>query len=162
MIDMPWCGLALPIELGGLKEREGTHDIGASKGEGVLDTAVDMTLGCKVDDAIDLLVLHQLIEGIEVTDVHLDKLVVGTVLDILQIGEVAGIGQLVKVDDLILGILVDEQSYYMAADEAGTAGDDDVTHMFFIGCGPLAISFWLVIFFLCYNGKDTDNLQLYK
>ena len=50
-----------------------------------------MTLSSKVDDAIDLLVLHQLIKGIEVADVHLDKLVIGTVLDILQIGQITGI-----------------------------------------------------------------------
>lgn len=128
MIDMPGGGLALPIELGGLKERKGTHDIGASKGEGVLDTAVDMTLGCKVDDAIDLLVLHQLVEGFEVADIHLDKLIVGATLDILQVGEVAGIGELIKIDNLIFGIFVDEQTYNMTPYKSGTAGDDNATH----------------------------------
>ena len=128
MIDMPWCGLALPIELGSLKEGKSTHNIGTSKGERILDAAVDMTLGSKMDDAIDLFVLHQLIKGIEIADIHLDKLIVGAILDILQIGEVASISELIKVDNLIFGIFVDEQTYNMTPYEAGTAGDDNATH----------------------------------
>ena len=72
-----------------------------------------MALCCKVDDAVDVLVLHQLVEGIEVADVHPDELVVRLVLDVLEVGEVAGIGQLVKIDDLVLGIFVYEESYDM-------------------------------------------------
>ena len=128
MIDMPGGGLALPIELGGLKERKGTHDIGAGKGEGILDATVYMTLGSKVDDAIDLLILHELIEGFVVADIHLDELIVGASLDILQIGEVTGIGELIEIDNLIFGILVDEQTYNMTPYKSGTAGDDNATH----------------------------------
>ena len=85
-----------------------------------------MTLGGKVDDAVDLLVLHQLIDTVEVAYVHLDELVVGFVFDVFKVGEVAGIGQLVKVDNLVLRVLVDKQPYHMASNESGTAGDDDV------------------------------------
>ncbi len=45
-----------------------------------------MALGGKVNDAVYLLVLHQLVEGVEIADVHLDKLVVRLVFDVLQVG----------------------------------------------------------------------------
>jgi hypothetical protein len=80
-----------------------------------------------VDDAIDLLVLHELVEGVEVADVHADKLVVGTTLDIFQVRQVASVGQLIKVDNLILGILVYEKAYYVATYETSTAGDDNIS-----------------------------------
>ena len=94
-----------------------------------------MTLSSKVDDAINLFVLHQLVEGVEVADVHLYKLVVRLVLDILQISEVAGIRQLVEVDDVILGILVHEQAHHMASDKACTASNYNCSfhkYLFFI------------------------------
>ena len=69
-----------------------------------------MALGCEVDDTIDLLVLHQLVERVEVADVHLHKLVIGLVLDVLEVGQVAGVRQFVEVNDVILGVLVHEQA----------------------------------------------------
>ena len=84
-----------------------------------------MALGSQVDDAIDLLLLHELVEGVEVADVHLHKLVVGAVLNVLQVSEVAGIGQLVEIDDVILGILVHKQAHHVASNEACATGNDD-------------------------------------
>ena len=77
-----------------------------------------MRFSGQMDDAIDLLVLHQLVEGIEVADIHFYKLVIGFVLDILQIGEVASIGQFVEVNDVIIRIFVHEQAHYMASNKA--------------------------------------------
>ncbi len=116
----------LPVALGGLQEAEGTHHVGLCEGEGVLDAAVHMALGGEVDDAVDVFVLHQFVDTVEVADVHLDELVVGLALDVLEVGQVAGVGQFVEVDDFILGVLVDKEPYHMASDETGSAGDDDV------------------------------------
>lgn len=120
----------LPVEFSGLKKGERTHDVGASEGERILDGAVHVTLGRKVDDAINLLVLHQLVEGIEVADVHLDELVVRLVLDVLEVSEVAGISQLVEVDDVVLGVFVHEEAHYVRANETGTTGDNYIFHIF--------------------------------
>ena len=117
---------ALPIKLCGLEEAEGAHHVGLRKGEGVFDGAVHMALGSEVDDAVDVLVLHQFVHAVEVTNVHADELVVRLIFDILEIGEVAGVGQLVEVDNPVLRVLVDKQPYHMASDESGTSGDDDV------------------------------------
>ena len=94
-----------------------------------------MALGSQVDDAVHLLVLHQLIEGIEVADVHLYKLVVGLVLDVLQVSQVAGIRQLIEVDDVILRILVHKQAHHMASNKACATGNNNCTfHISIIYC----------------------------
>ena len=82
-----------------------------------------MALGSKMDDAVHVLVLHQLVNAVKVADVHLDKAIVGLILYVLEVGEVARVGQLVKVDDLIFGVFVDKQTYHMIADKTRTAGD---------------------------------------
>ena len=87
-----------------------------------------MALGCKVDNTIDLLILHQLIERLEVADIHLDELVVRLILNILQIGKVTGIGKLVKVDNVVLRIFIDKQTHNVAANKACTACDNDIFH----------------------------------
>ena len=125
-LAFPLLGEGLPVELRGLQEGEGAHHVGLCEGEGVLDGAVHMALGGEMDDAVDMLVLHQLVNALEVADVHLDELVVGLALDILEVGEVTGIGEFVDVDDVVFGVLVYEQPYHMAANESGSAGDDDV------------------------------------
>ena len=110
----------LPVELGCLKEGEGSHHIGAGEGERVLDGTVHMRLSRQVDDSVHLLLLHELVEGLEVADVHSDEPVIRLVLNVLEVLEVAGIGQLVEVYDPVVRVFVDEKSHYMTADEAGT------------------------------------------
>ena len=128
-----------------MQEGECSHHIRASKGEGVFDAAIHMTLCCEVDDAVDLLVLHQFVEGIEVADVHLHELIVGLVLDVLQVREVACVGQLVEVNDLVLGVLVDEEAYYVTADETGSTSYDDVEfHNYIRSVNGLSKSFRLI------------------
>ena len=119
---------ALPIELSGLQQCESTHHIGLRKGKGVFNRAVYVALGGEVDNAVNFFILHQLIESLEVADVHLDELVVRLVLDILQVCQVTGIGKFVEVDDVILGVLVYKESHNVAANKAGTTGDDDIFH----------------------------------
>ena len=103
----------LPIKFGSLKQSQCTHNVCTSKCEGVFDAAVHMTLSSKMDNAINMLILHQLIECVEITNIHLDKLIVGLVLNVFEVGKVACISQLVKVDDFILRILVYKKSYYV-------------------------------------------------
>ena len=123
-----WQGF--PIELCCLKEGEGAHDIGLGKGEGVFDGAVYMALCSKVDDAIDFLCLHEGKHSLEVADVHLHEAVVGPVLDVLEVGEVACIGEFVQIDDAVLRVFVHEKAHDMASDEAGASCDDDSPHRF--------------------------------
>ena len=122
----------LPIELSGLKEGESAHHISTSEGEWIFDRTVNMTLCCQVDDAINLFLLHQLVECIEVADVHLHELLVGLILNIFEACQITCIGQLIEVDDIILGILIYEKADNMTSDKACTTCDYDVTlHIIF-------------------------------
>ena len=86
-----------------------------------------MTLGSEMYDTVNLLVLHQLIESVEVADVHLDKLIIWLVLDVLEVGKIAGIRQLVEVDDLILWLFVHEEANHMQADKSGSASNNYIS-----------------------------------
>ena len=91
-----------------------------------------MALSCEMDNAVDLLVLHQLVEGVKVADVHLHKLVVGFVLDVLEICEIARIRQFVEVNNVILGILVHKQAHHVASNKACASSNYDCLHIFTI------------------------------
>jgi len=119
---------ALPISLGSLEQRQCTHHIGMGKGEWILDTTIHVALGSKMNDAIDMLILHQLQESVEVADVHLHKLIVGLVFYVLEVGEITCVSQLVEVDDIILRILVHEKANNMGANEACTPRNNYCFH----------------------------------
>ena len=65
-----------------------------------------MALGGQMDDAVHLFLLHQLVHTVEVADVHLHKLIVGLILHVFQVGQIARIGELIEVDDMIFRVLV--------------------------------------------------------
>ena len=103
-------GQTLPVGLCCLQERECSHHVGLCKGEWILDRAVYVAFCSQMDNAVYLIVVHQLEHQLEVADVALHKGVVGLVLDVLEVGQIACISQLVEVDDVILGIFVHEQT----------------------------------------------------
>ena len=88
-----------------------------------------MALCGKVDDSVNILLPEQCKHCIEVTDVHLYESVVRPVLDVLEIGKVAGVGQLVQVDDSAVGVFVYKKAYNMGSDESGTSGYDYCLHL---------------------------------
>ena len=81
-----------------------------------------MALGGKVDDAVDFVFGDYAAHLVEVGDVGLHEGVVGSVLDVLQVGEVAGVREFVEVDNTVVGIFVDEEAHHVAAYEACAAG----------------------------------------
>ena len=113
----------LPIQFGGLKQAQGPHYISPREGERVFYAPVNVGLSGKVDNPVDLLVLHQFIEAFEVAYVHLDKLVVRLVLYVLEIGKIACVSELVNIDNPVVRILVHEEPYYVRADKACPSGD---------------------------------------
>ena len=79
----------------------------------------------EVDHPVHMLLQHEGKHPLEVADVHFDEPVVGPVFNVLEIREIARIGEFVQVDDPVVRILVHEQPHDMAADEAGAAGNED-------------------------------------
>ncbi len=122
-----------PVFLCSLQQRQRAHHVGACESERVLDRSVDMTLGSEMDDAVDFVLRDDAAHLVEVSDVGFDEGIVGFVLDILQIGEVAGIGKFVEVDDMVVVVFVYEQADNMASDETSTTGDENITLHFLSG-----------------------------
>ena len=103
----------LPVNLCRLEQRQGTHHVGLSKSEWILDTSIYMALGSEMDDAIHLVVLHQLQHLVEIADIALNESIVRLVLNVFEVSQVTCVSQLIEVDDVILRIFVHEKSYYV-------------------------------------------------
>lgn len=114
------CGnvVLLPFDSGGLQERKRPHHVGLCKGERILDAAVHVAFRGQVDDAVHVILLHHATHAIEVADVHSDEAVVGAVLYVLEIGQVAGVSEFVKVDDVVFGVFVDKEAHHVRSDES--------------------------------------------
>ena len=104
---------ALPIYLRSLKQRQCAHHVSACEGERILNRAVYVALCSKVDNAVNLVLLHEFENHLEVADVALNECVILLVLDILQVGKIASICKFVKVYYVIFWILVDKKSNNM-------------------------------------------------
>ena len=115
---------AFPIEFCRLKHAEGPHHVRTGESERVLYAAVHMALGCKMDHSVNLFFLHQGVNRIEIADVRLYEAIIGSVLDILEICQIAGISQFVDIDNPAVRIFVHEKTHDMASDETCAASDD--------------------------------------
>ena len=87
-----------PVNLCRLEQRQGSHHVGLSESEWILDTSIYMALGSEMDDAIHLIVLHQLQHQVEITDITLNESIVRLVLDVLEVSQITSVSQLVEVD----------------------------------------------------------------
>ena len=101
-----------------------------------------MALGCQMNNACDMLLLHEGIDGIEVADIRAHKAVVGFVLYILEVSQIAGISELIHIDNAVVGVLVHEQTNNVTSDESGSAGDDNGVHIIY----DLTIFDWVIYF----------------
>ena len=120
----------LPIYLGGLQQRERSHHVGARKGKRVLDATVYVAFGSQMDDAVHVILGHQPGNAVEIANVSLYESIVRLAFNILQVGQIARIREFVQIDDMVFRIFVDEKTYHMAADESGSASNDDVSFKF--------------------------------
>ena len=93
-----------------------------------------MRLGGEVDDRVDLLAPQRLLGGLRVADVALDE--DDPVLDVGQVGSVAGVGEDVVDDDMVLGVLFDPVAGEVRPDETGTSRDEKAHSGGHISPGP--------------------------
>ena len=123
--------VAVPLFLGCLQQGKRAHDIGAGEDERILDRTIDVAFGGQVDHSVDIVLAEHFADGVVVADVGLDEGVVRSIFDVSQVGQIAGIGQFIEIDDPIVGIFVYEEPHHMRADESGAAGNEDVAfHVF--------------------------------
>ena len=87
-----------------------------------------MALSGKVDDVIEIVLCKQALDQLLVADVALHEDVAGVALNVLQVLEVAGVGQLVEVDQQDLGVLLEHIMHKVGTDKTGAAGDKIFFH----------------------------------
>lgn len=138
----------------GVEQHARADDIRLQEDLWILDGAVDMRLRRKVDDDIRLLLLEDAVDRLAVCDVRADELEVLLLHCRLERLEVARIRQLVNADDAVARMLLEHVVDEVRADEAGTAGHDDI-HIYFPLCLNSTKAF-CAVFFLCniiYDAK---------
>ena len=120
---------AVPVGAHGFEQAEGADDVGLDEVFRAVDAAVDVGFGGKIDHGAGLMLGEQFGDEVEVADVALDEEVARIATQRCEILEVAGVGQRVEVDDGLIGLRQPVEDE-IAADEAGTAGDEDhlLTH----------------------------------
>ena len=93
----------------------------------IFDTPVHMTLCRKVYHAVDIIASKELSHGCRIADIAFGKHVVAAASHIAHVSKISGIGQLVKVDNPVVGIFVDKQPHHMVAYKTGAAGDEYIS-----------------------------------
>ena len=77
----------------------------------------------KVHHVINVVLVKQALDRLFVTDIRLNKDIIRVAFHTLQVFQIAGIGQLVHVDDLNVAVFVQHIDHEVRADKAGAAGD---------------------------------------
>ena len=139
VVEQLACPITVPVLPRSFEQRQRTHDVRTRESERIPDRAVHVALGCEVDHPVDAVLPEQFTHRFEVADVAPDESVVRPLLDVSQVGEVARIGQLVEVDDPVIGVFGHEKTDHMRADEARTARDEDSAFQFHYLCFNLSI-----------------------
>ena len=110
----------------GVEQHARADDVRLQEDLRILNGAVDMRLRCKVDDDVRLLLLEDAVDRPAVCDVRADELEVLLLHRALERLEVARIRQLVDADDAVTRMLLEHVVDEVRANEAGTAGHDDI------------------------------------
>ena len=111
----------IPIPTRGIEQRECADNIGGNKIRGPVNRAIDVALGCEIDDGPRPVKAQQMQHQVSITDVAADEYVSRIALERGEIAEIAGVGQLVEVDDRLVAA-VEPVENEIGTDEPGTSG----------------------------------------
>ena len=114
VVETPDTGLP-----GRLEHRLGPEDVRAEEEARVEHGQRVVRLGGEVDDGVDPLAPQRLLGGDRIADVPLDE--DDPVLDVGQAGSVAGVGEDVVDDHMVLGVLFDPVTGEVRPDKTGTS-----------------------------------------
>ena len=120
----------IPCFLGALQQVDRAHHVALHKNFGVLDGAVHMALGGKVDDVIEIVLCEQALDQLLVADIALHEHMAGVALHILQVFQIARVGQLIQIDQQDLRVFFEHIVHKVGTDKTGTAGDKIFFHKF--------------------------------
>ena len=89
----------LPGCLGTVQHNSGSQHIGLYKNLRMFNTAVYMTLCCEVDYSVNIVLSKHPADGFLITDICFHKGIIVSFLNILQILQIARVGQGIHIDD---------------------------------------------------------------
>ena len=110
-----------------LKQAEGSHHIGFHEGSRAVDRPIHMAFRGKVDDRAWPMARQQPRHEVAVANVALHENMPRVCRHVVKRFEIARIGQCVEVDDRRV-LFGDPLPNKLAADEPGSAGDQDGLH----------------------------------
>src|SRR6185437_9454130 len=113
------------IGLGGIQKHLCSNDVGLNEWPGAEDAAIDVRLGGKMHHMGDAVLFEKLSNEWLVADVAAQECQARILHQVLEIGQIPGVGELIERNDFGLLPAADEHPYKIRADEAG-AGDENV------------------------------------
>ena len=93
-------------------------DVGLCEGERVSERIVNVSLGSKVKDGVDFLLLEDIRHQVRRGNVSLDEFEVGQIEDLVQISKARTVIELVVDNDLVLRILLAQENGSVRRNEA--------------------------------------------
>ena len=116
-------GFFAPSSARGLQKLYGAHNVGQDKFHWPLNGAVYVAFCCQVNDVRNLVVGKNALQSGCVADIGALKAVVGGAFDVFEVFEVARVGQFVKIDNQVVGVVLDQASDDMRTDKSCSAGN---------------------------------------
>ncbi len=103
-----------------MQQGKGPDDVGLDERAGAVDRAVDVRLGGEVHHRVGLVLLENAADLVGVANIDVLEVIAGAVAGLGERFEVAGVGQLVDVDDLVVGF-ADQLPDHGGPDETGAS-----------------------------------------
>ena len=137
----------LPGILCSVQHVQCSENICLNKNIRILDAAVHMALSCEMNNAVYIVLLEDLDHLLSVTDISFDKGIILFIFDILQILQIARVGQAVHVDDAdSVAVFLEHIMNIVRPDKAGATGNQISFHFF-----PPVFSAFVQTFGLLYQ-----------
>ena len=103
---------------GRLQEHVSSINVRVGKGNGVTKGIVHMSLGGKMQNSVNFLLLQDIADQIERANVSFDELEVGEVLDAVQVGQARAVVEAIVHHNVVVRILLAQQDGDMGSDES--------------------------------------------
>src|SRR5262249_40441277 len=114
-----------PMRERGLEQNIGANNIGVDEIGGPVDRSVDMTFRRQVHDRVGVKTRKNVGDGRVIADVGEAEMIMRVTLNRSERGKIAGIGQLVDDENLVVGVS-DKMSDQCRPNEARSTSDNDL------------------------------------
>lgn len=135
--------VAVPMVLCRQKEIACAEDIRTDESKRVGDASIDMTLCCQVYHSIGIVTVEQGIYCLFIGNIGPFEDVVGVVVYVFQVLQVTCISEYIDVDDLIVGVSLEQSPNDMRANKSGTSSYEYSLHF---SCEMIFIAAKIVFF----------------